>query len=246
VAEKRIGRGTALMRQLYLYVEGQTEQTFADVVLKPHLAQFDVFLMGAVLAEFGRKKQKVSRGGVTRYTPFTRGLTSLIKQHNRQSVTISTMIDLYALPDDFPGWTEAEKFRVDPMSRVVRLEQELASDINPNPTRFIPYIQLHEYEALLFVDPTKMSMFYSEYPEELAELLKIAEANPHPELIDDGKQTAPSKRIIAHLPDYEDAKPVVGPQVAERIGLSALRAKCSHFDHWVKSLEELGQTPTTL
>jgi hypothetical protein len=87
------------MRQLYLYVEGQTEQTFADVVLKPHLAQFQVYFMGAILAEFGRKKKKISRGGVAKYIPFKRGLLSLIKQHDRPGVTVSTMIDLYALPD---------------------------------------------------------------------------------------------------------------------------------------------------
>jgi Domain of unknown function (DUF4276) len=99
VGEERIRQGTALMRHLYLYVEGQTEQTFADAVLGPHLAQFEVYLMGAVLAEFGRKKQKVSRGGGACYIPFKRGLTSLIKQHDRPGVTISTMIDLYALPE---------------------------------------------------------------------------------------------------------------------------------------------------
>jgi hypothetical protein len=234
------------MRHLYLYVEGQTEQTFADVVLRPHLAQFEVYLMGAVLVTSGRKKQQTYRGGVNKYAQFRRGLMSLLKQHNRPEVTISTMIDLYALPDDFPGWAEAEKLRVDPIKRVVRLEQELADDINPDPTRFMPYIQLHEYEALLFVDPRKMDLFYSEHPNELTELQKIASNNPNPELIDDGKQTAPSKRIIAHLPDYKDAKPVVGPQVAERIGLVALRAKCPHLDQWVKSLEQLGKPPRSL
>jgi hypothetical protein len=234
------------MRYLYLYVEGQTEQTFADVVLRPHLAQFEVYLMGAILAEFGRKKQKISRGGVARYEPFKRGLMSLIKQHDRPEVTVSTMIDLYALPSDFPGWAEAEKLRIDPASRVIRLQQELAAAINPDPTRFLPYIQLHEYEALLFVDPSKMELFYSEHSNELAQLQKIADDHPNPELIDDGKQTAPSKRIIDHLPDYEGSKLLVGPQVAKKIGLTALRAKCPHFDQWVKSLEQLGQPPTTL
>jgi hypothetical protein len=147
---------------------------------------------------------------------------------------------------EFPGWAEAERLRVEPTKRVVHLEKELATDINPDPTRFIPYIQLHEYEALLFVDPSKMELFYSEHPTQIAELQKIAVANPNPELIDDGKQTAPSKRIIAHLPDYEGAKLVVGPQTAERIGLAALRTKCPHFDQWIKSLEQLGQPPTTL
>jgi len=234
------------MRHLYLYVEGQTEQTFANNVLRPHLYQFDVSLDGAILAEIGRKKQQKFRGGVTRYITFKRGLTNLLKQHNRPEVTISTMIDLYALPDDFPGWAEAEKMRIDPTKRVIHLEKELAGDINPDSTHFIPYIQLHEYEALLFVDPSKMEHFYSEHPNQIAELRKIADGNPNPELIDDGKHTAPSKRIIAHLPDYDGAKLVVGPQVAERIGLAALRAKCPHFDQWVKSLEQLGQQPTTL
>jgi hypothetical protein len=229
------------MRQLYLYVEGQTEQTFADTVLKPHLAQFEVYLMGAVLAEFSRSKGVRSRGGVTRYEPFRRGLVALLKQHDRPDVTISTMIDLYAFPSDFPGREEAEVLRVDPPGRCRRLEQSLAADINPDPSRFIPYIQLHEYEALLFVEPREMALFYAEQSTALAELQKIADAHPNPELIDDGKETAPSKRILKHLPAYD--KVVVGPQVAEAIGLVALRAKCPHFDAWVKSLEQLGQPP---
>ena len=36
------------------------------------------------------------------------------------------MIDLYALPTDFPGWEEAEKSRIDPYARVAHLEQALA------------------------------------------------------------------------------------------------------------------------
>ena len=32
------------MARLYLFAEGQTEQTFADTVLKPHLANFGVYM----------------------------------------------------------------------------------------------------------------------------------------------------------------------------------------------------------
>lgn len=229
------------MRQLYLYVEGLTEQTFADVVLKPHLAQFEVYLMGSVLVEFGRNKGRISRGGVTRYEPFKRGLLNLLKQHDRPGVTVSTMIDLYALPDEFPGWGEAEKLRGDPTARCAYLEQALAAAVQPDRTRFIPYIQLHEYETLLFVEPGLLDLFYSASPNAIAELQKIADANPNPELINAGKTTAPSKRIIAHIPDYQ--KVIVGSQVAEQIGLSALRAKCPHFDTWVGCLEQLGRPP---
>ncbi len=61
-----------------------------------------------------------------------------------------------------------------------------------------------------------------------------------PELIDDGANTAPSKRIIALIPQYGTTKRARGPLIAAAIGLPAIRAKCPHFDAWIKRLEELG------
>lgn len=72
------------MRHLYLYVEGQTELTFADVVLKPHLAPFQVYLF-VMKAIHSRSKGKVYKGGVTRYDSFERGLRSLVKQHAKRT-----------------------------------------------------------------------------------------------------------------------------------------------------------------
>ena len=229
------------MRHLYLYVEGSTELTFADVVLRPHLESFQVYLE-VMKADQSRSKGKVYKGGVTRYAPFEKGLRKLLAQHSKRAdVTISTMIDLYALPPDFPGWNEAEKSRVDPYARVSHLEHALADDIEPNRSRFIPYIQLHEYEALLFAEPEQLALFYPKYPDQIAKIQQVIKDQPNPELINDGKHTAPSKRIIALLPDYDAAKPIAGPQVAERIGLPTLRGKCRHFSEWVQSLEQLGR-----
>jgi Domain of unknown function (DUF4276) len=231
------------MRCLYLYVEGATELTFADLVLKPHLATFEVFVE-IMRAEHGRTKGKIHKGGVTRYAPFQRGLRTLLKTHaKRPDVTVSTMIDLYALPHDFPGWERANELRNDPYQRVECLEQELAQDIEPNVARFVPYVQLHEYEALLFADITKLGTVYPDQQAAVEQLSAIARAQPNPELINDGPQTAPSKRIIAQIPDYEGAKVVFGSQVAESIGLVALRARCKHFNDWVAKLECLGQPP---
>ena len=50
------------MPRLYLFAEGQTEQTFADTVLKPHLANVGVYLHPAVLIAHAKKKGKVHRG----------------------------------------------------------------------------------------------------------------------------------------------------------------------------------------
>jgi hypothetical protein len=148
------------------------------------------------------------------------------------------MIDLYAIHSDFPGLDQAEKVRHLPYERVKALEQSFSQDIQDQ--RFMPYIQLHEYEAYLFSDPTQFGFFYSQHEKELLALKAIADGCASPELINDGPHSAPSKRIIARFPDYEGAKPVIGSQVAELIGLEVIRNKCPHFAEWLSRLEQLG------
>ena len=82
------------MVQIYLYVEGQTEQEFARTVLTPHLAGFGVYLMGAVLAEFSRGKGRVHRGGVTKYGPFRRGLIELMNGDHTLGYHLMTQLNL--------------------------------------------------------------------------------------------------------------------------------------------------------
>jgi hypothetical protein len=119
-----------------------------------------------------------------------------------------------------------------------RLEFEVESGIDIYTMR-LTYIQLHEFEAYLFADPAWFEYFYDHHAGEIAALQAIADSEDSPELINDGQHSAPSKRIIAQLPDYEGAKPVVGPQVAELIGLDVIRSKCPHFSAWLSRLEQL-------
>ena len=227
------------MARLYLFAEGQTEQTFADTLLKPHLANMGVYLQASILTAHAKKKGKVYRGGALKYVPIRDDILRFLAQEKGvRDVFFTTMIDLYALPDDFPKWEEAEKLRHSPGKRVEALEQAFARDIND--WRFISYIQLHEYEAYLFSDPTQFAFFYGHHEKAISALKVIAKSYNTPELIDDGTHTAPSKRIIAEFPDYAGAKPVVGPQVAALIGLDAIRSKCPHFEAWLSRLERLG------
>jgi hypothetical protein len=69
--------------------------------------------------------------------------------------------------------------------------------------------------------------------------LKKEIENKRPEEINESPQTAPSKRIIKYLPDYEGQKAQVGPMVAEEIGLTALRHNCPHFNDWITKLENI-------
>ena len=69
-----------------------------------------------------------------------------LKQESGDEVFFTTMIDLYGLHSDFPGIEEAERLRQDPQARVRSLEASWSGDIGDQ--RFIPFIQLHEFEAL--------------------------------------------------------------------------------------------------
>ncbi len=160
VGAKRDRRGAVLMVRLYFYVEGQTEQEYATRVLTPHLAGFGVQVMGAVLAASGRKHGQVSRGGGRRYQPMRKDLGNLLRQHKTADVRFTTMFDLYALHDGFPGWDEAEKQRHIPRERVLTLEKAFAADVGDH--RFIPHIQLYEFETILLCEPGHFALVYEE------------------------------------------------------------------------------------
>ncbi len=227
------------MPRLYLFAEGQTEQTFAGTVLGPHLAKWSVYLHSPVLVAHARRKGKVHRGGGGKYAPMRDDIRRFLAQEKSADVFFTTMIDLYAIPKEFPGLAEAEELSHLPYERVAALEGAFAADIGDS--RFVPYLQLHEYEAYLFSDPTCFRYFYDRHESQIAALQAIANAHESPESIDGGSHTAPSKRIIAELPDYAGAKSVVGPQVAELIGLETIRCRCPHFDEWVQKLEQRGR-----
>lgn len=225
------------MARLYLFAEGPTEQTFADVLIKPHLAQYQVFMHNPILIAHSKKKGRVHRGGGRNYAPMKNDIIRFLNQEKAADVFFTTMIDLYAISDEFPGLDESQSLRQNPFERVTLLEQRFAEDINDR--RFIPYIQLHEYEAYLFSDPACFEYLGGGNTKGVETLQTIASQYETPELINDGEQTAPSKRIIAQFPDYDKAKSTFGPQLAEKIGLQVIRRTCLHFDEWLSKLESL-------
>ncbi len=228
------------MARLHLTVEGPTERQFAIDLLRQYLAKRGVYVGRIELAAHAKKKKEVHRGGLRRYLPFRNDVVRRLKQDKSCDVFLSTMIDLYALPHDFPGTDEFRDER-DPCRRVEGMEQALAADIGD--PRFVPYIQLHEFEALMLAEPTAILSYYADCAAKVAELETLAAGYASPELINDGENTSPSKRIIAAIPEYRKAKPTAGPQIAAVIGLETIRSKCPHFDAWLRKLETLGQNP---
>ncbi len=224
------------MARLYLFAEGQTEQTFADTVLKPHLANLGVYMRKPTLIAHARRKGKVHRGGGRNFRAMQDDINRRRKHESGNDVFFTTMIDLYGLQAQFPGAEEAEKLRNDPYKRVEALESSWLDETDDS--RFIPFIQLHEFEAYLFSDVSQFSFFFEGADSRISALQRIVDDFQSPELINDGQHTTPSQRIIAQFPEY--SKTTVGPQMAELIGLEKIRSRCRHFNSWIERLEKLG------
>jgi hypothetical protein len=99
---------------------------------------------------------------------------------------------------------------------------------------------LHEFEALLLSDPGKFACYYDGHQRQIQAIVDLCSEFGTPERIDDGEETAPSKRIGRQIPEYLGAKPTAGPIIAEHIGLKVMREKCPHFNQWLNRLEVLG------
>ncbi len=233
--------------RLHVTAEGQTEERFVKEILSPYLGERNVWTdVRCVLTSKNNRLGIEYRGGWRRtsaYTTVKRDICTWMKEDRNPDVRFTTMFDLYALPSDFPGYDEAYR-ESDPYCRVSILEEALSSDINGelDDIRFVPYIQLHEFEALILADPKQLNWEFLEHDRPIQQLVEMVEKEGgNPELIDDGVNTAPSKRIIAEIPEYEGSKATSGPLVAGKIGMQKLSERCRHFSEWVENLTKLGK-----
>jgi len=216
------------MKRFIIICEGQTEQSFCNEVLKPYFSSLEIFLETPTI--------KKTHGGIVRWS----ALKYQIEQHLLEDKTayLTTLIDYYGLHayHGFPRWKEAEK-TMDRIEKVNIIENGMANDIRENlRRRFVPYIQLHEFEGILFSD---LSVFDTNFETNEFidyEYLKATIRDyPNPELINDGKETAPSKRLKRQIKGYN--KQVYGALLALETGLDTIRKKCPRFNNWISQIE---------
>jgi hypothetical protein len=213
------------MTRIKLLVEGQTEEVFVRELLQPHYARMGLYMTPIIVSTSPGQK-----GGMTSYAKVRPQIQRLCLQDTEAWIT--TMFDLYALPTDFPGKSLA--VQGSGQQKAQYLEQQMAADI---PLRnFLPYVQVHEFEALLFSQAEKFSE-WTDNQNTVAGLISVAKAHASPEDINDSPQTAPSKRVEAAMPAYQ--KTFHGPLIACEIGLDVMRGACPHFNEWLISMEGL-------
>lgn len=152
----------------------------------------------------------------------------------------TTFFDFYGLPENFPGKREAldcltlqEKVKCVLGEMSDKLREKLGEELL---RRFIPYIQMYEFEGLLFSAPNKLAQAIYK-PDLKLEFQQIRDKFTTPEEINNSPFSAPSKRIKALFPEYD--KPIHGSLAAIEIGLNTIRSECHIFDSWLKRIEKL-------
>jgi len=226
--------------EVYVVVEGQTEQTFVRDVLAPQMAFQKIYLYPVLIGKPGHK------GGNIYFDRAMRDIGNFLRQ--RSDTCITTMFDYFRIDSDWPGKKEirCQKGAALSASRkaeiletaTLRKIAENFADYNPQ-NRFIPYIEMHEFEALLFSDVTILA---EKMDVNVSHLQRILEEYNNPEEINDEPSKTPSRRLEALKKNYK--KIIMGKTVSEATGIQAIRRQCPHFDNWLKKLEQLSVCST--
>ena len=217
------------MKRLFIVCEGQTEEQFVRDMLAPHLTGHGLAVTAPLIGHPGHK------GGNVTWDRLAGDLRRLLRGDSGAVAT--TLIDFYGIASDFPGVSQAKRLfataaKANAVQTAMATAAQAALDVGPD--RFLPYIQMHEFEGLLLSDPDGFANGIGE-PSLAAPLHAIRTAFDSPEDINHGSDTAPSKRIARLKAGYD--KPLHGVLAARRIGLPQMRTSCPLFDAWISRLE---------
>jgi hypothetical protein len=215
------------MRAIYILAEGPTEEIFINKIVAKYFYDKGIYDVRAFLMP----TSKGNKGGAVSYQRFKRNVENLLK--NERDVIVTSLIDYFRLYTDFPDYEKTIPIN-NKMQRVAALENALSSVINNR--RFIPYIQLHEFEGLLFSSSIGFENFPDVSVKNLEMLRQAVKEHDNPELLNDGAETAPSKRLEKLLPSYK--KTIHGTQIAEEISLLVIMQKCERFRNWIETLTQ--------
>ncbi|MBF0451136.1 MAG: DUF4276 family protein [Candidatus Magnetomorum sp.] len=222
--------------RLHILAEGQTEERFVKDTLSEYLGKFQIST--DVRSVYTSKdKNRFYRGGLVSYRKARKDIQSWLKEDANPDARFTTMFDLYALPKDFPLYKESKSI-MNPYQKVESLEKAFKKDIND--LRFVPYIQLHEFETLVLANPNNLALEYFDNASAIQTLQAILDVHKgNPELINENPASAPSKRIIEVIPDYDKVN--VGATIAGINGIEFLKNSCRHFKSWIDILEGLSK-----
>lgn len=220
------------MMRVHVICEGQTEEMFVNELLLPFFFPRGIQLVPALVGKPGHK------GGNFKFERLLADVRNRLL--GDRTAYCTTFFDYYGLPQTFPG-KEAQAAHADIQDKAAAVQDAMVAEltrlIGQDPMRrFIPFVQMYEFEALLFSDPQAFANGVDRGALS-APLGAISAQFNSPEHINNSPATAPSKRIEALMPDYQ--KPLMGTLAALEVGLEVMRARCALFNGWLTHLELL-------
>jgi hypothetical protein len=223
------------MKRVCVVCEGQTEELFVSKVLAPAFCDKGLYLSPEMI-----ETSLGHRGGALSYERVKRHLRNLLRQ--KSAPTVTTFFDLYRLDKRFPGFAAAQQSEF--LNRKLDiLHTELAKDVIAEaecaPTRFIPHIQPHEFEALLFSDVAVLTRVETGWAKAGEALSRVRAAVETPGHINGHPDTKPAAHLARELKNPRFNKLDHGPIAAAKMGLPIIEAECKFFAAWIKQLRGL-------
>lgn len=220
------------MVEVIVITEGPTEEKFIKQVVAPALRHLQIYVKPETM-----NTSQNAKGGAVSFDRLKFNARNTLRQHS--DAVLSTFLDLYKLDTSFPLFEEAKK-KTCIYAQVQCLESALqdaiVAHVGCQPRRFLPHIQPHEYEGLLFSDVVALSGVEPSWAKNLTALKKARSSAETPEHINGGYETKPSKRL-ENLLRYKKTRH--GPLAAQRITLETIEQECLHFRSWMESLRAL-------
>jgi hypothetical protein len=221
------------MKHLYIIVEGETELEFIKRLLIPHFNNkgINTHIQGIAIS---------IKGGGHGYND-VKHFNNTVKPvlHLKSEPIITTMIDYYGINSTrkMPNYEDCMQLNSTD-DKIACMQQELNRQVQAiKPYRhFIPHIQKHELETLLFVNPE--DGFDLEDDKIKEAVISVANEYPNVEEINHTPEGAPSKRLISIYSKYGHtyAKGADAVDIIELIGIDALLKACPHFNKWINHL----------
>ena len=222
------------MKKLFIYVEGPTEQIFVDRILRHHFAVRGVKVERPLLAKRDFDPDSL-RGGFINWPAMEADMRDWFADHSDPEVRFTTLLDLYALPRQVPGYPGLRAATTD--AHVTAIEAAIHAQLGE--PRFFPYLQRHEFEALLLAHPASLAVIFPDSASAVA-TLEADIVGQNPEDINHGRATHPAARISNAIPDYDDLKASHAFWVASDVGLERMRQSCPRFCTWLEQWEVWG------
>lgn len=215
------------MRGIYILCEGPSEEEFVNNILRNHFQRFEIYDVRPILMS----TSKGHKGGDVKYERLRYNIDSLLRRET--DIIVTTFIDFFRLRTDFPMYMQSQ-LQNDKLKKAEFLELALGQAVGSQ--RFVPYIQLHEFEGLLFAASDGFD-YLTDIPEKnLKALREAVHEKENPELLNDGELTAPSKRLEALIPGFDKNKPFYGGIISDVNTIEPLLARCVRFRAWIECL----------